>query len=430
MSFMNILRTALRGIAMNKLRAALTALGIVIGVASVITTLALGNGAQKAVEEKFRHLGSDEIQIGGKQMIEDGGLVPFGEILSYEDGLLMPGEVELIDRTELSVQGEGKVRYGRRVLDMTIVGLTADALLSAAEQGQVQPVGWPEGEPLNVEAFIDHGRVFSPEEVLGQADVCVLGFQTAEDLFEGDEPVGEVIRVNRERCLVIGVVAELETVDPEQRSRSQVNEALYMPISTAINNLYDEEPSVAIVAHVNDENRMAEAKAQVAAYLRQRHNIEKDSEGEYKDDFSLSTKKDILGAQQEAAQTFSFLLVALAIVSLTVGGIGIMNVMLVSVTERTREIGVRMAVGARQRDIVTQFMLETTLLSAASGLLGIAVGILIIPLAAFLNQGTPVLDPLSIPLSFIVALLIGTIFGLYPAIRAAGFDPVRALRYE
>jgi ABC-type antimicrobial peptide transport system permease subunit len=430
MSFINTFRTALLGISMNKLRAALTALGIIIGVASVITTLALGNGARKAVEEKFRYLGSDEIQISGKQMIEDGGLVPFGEILSYEDGLLMPGEVELIDRTELSVQGEGKVRLGRQVLDMTIVGLTADALLSAAEQGQVQPAGWPEGEPLYIEAFIDHGRVFSAEEVLGQADVCVLGFQTAEDLFEGDEPVGEVIRVNRERCLVIGVIAELETVDPEQRNRNRVNEALYMPISTAIKNLYDEEPSVAIVAHVKDESRMAEAKTQVVAYLRQRHNIEKDSEGEYEDDFSLSTKKDILGAQQEAAQTFSFLLVALAIVSLTVGGIGIMNVMLVSVTERTREIGVRMAVGACQRDIVAQFMLETTLLSAASGLMGITVGILIIPLAAILNQGTPVLDPLSIPISFIVALLTGTIFGLYPAIRAARFDPVRALRYE
>jgi len=430
MSFLNTLRTALRGISMNKLRAALTALGIIIGVASVITTLALGNGARKAVEEKFRHLGSDEIQISGKQTIEDGGLVPFGEILSYEDGLLMPGEVELIDRTELSVQGEGKVRHGPHVLDMTIIGLTADALLGAAEQGQVQPVGWPEGEALHVEAFIDHGRAFTTEEVLGQADVCVLGYQTAEDLFEGDESVGEVIRVNRERCLVIGVIAELETVDPKQRSRSRVNEALYMPISTAIKNLYDEEPSVALVAHVEDESRMAEAKAQVAAYLRQRHNIEKDSEGEYEDDFSLSTKKDILGAQQEAAQTFSFLLVALAIVSLSVGGIGIMNVMLVSVTERTREIGVRMAVGARQRDIVAQFMLETTLLSAASGLLGIAVGILIIPLAAILNQGTPVLDPFSIPISFIVALLTGTIFGLYPAIRAAGFNPVRALRYE
>ncbi len=430
MSFKNTLLTALRGITMNKLRAALTALGIVIGVASVITTLALGNGARKAVEEKFRHLGSDEIQISGKQTIDDGGFVPFGEILSYEDGLLMPGEVELIDRTELSVQGEGKVRHGRQVLDMTIVGLTADALMSAALQGQVQPVGWPEGEPLHVEAFIDHGRVFTAEEVLGQADVCVLGFQTAEDLFEGDEPVGEIIRVNRERCLVIGVVAELETVDPEQRSRSRVNEALYMPISTAIRNLYDEEPSVVIVAHVVDESRMPEAKVQVATYLRQRHNVEKDAEGEYEDDFSLSTKKDILGVQQEAAQTFSVLLVALATVSLTVGGIGIMNVMLVSVTERTREIGVRMSVGARQRDIVAQFMLETTLLSAASGLLGIAVGILIIPLAVILNQGTPVLDPLSIPISFMVALLTGTMFGLYPAIRAAGFDPVRALRYE
>jgi putative ABC transport system permease protein len=168
----------------------------------------------------------------------------------------------------------------------------------------------------------------------------------------------------------------------------------------------------------------------VAAYLRERHGVEKDEAGNYKDDFNMTTRRDILGAQQEAARTFSLLLAAMATVSLIVGGIGIMNVMLVSVTERTREIGARMAVGARQQDIVAQFLLEAILISLSGGILGLAVGILAIPLAASLNQGIALLAPDSIPLAFGVALLVGVVFGLYPAIRASRLHPIEALRYE
>jgi putative ABC transport system permease protein len=179
-----------------------------------------------------------------------------------------------------------------------------------------------------------------------------------------------------------------------------------------------------------DESRMAEARQQVMAFLRERHGVEKGEDRAYADDFEVTTRQDILGAQQEAARTFAFLLAAMATVSLVVGGIGIMNVMLVSVTERTREIGVRMAVGAQPRDIVRQFLLEAVLISAGGGALGTAVGVLSIPLAASLNRGVALLDPNSIPLAFGVALLTGILFGLYPALRASRLDPIEALRYE
>jgi putative ABC transport system permease protein len=430
MSVHNMVMTALRGVAANKLRAALTALGIIIGVASVIATLALGNGARAAVEASFRDLGSDEIQIGAKKAIEDGELVPYGKPLTYEDGLLMATSVELVDRVDMWVEEKAKVRHGQNVLDVVVTGSTADAPVSLIAGGQVQPAGWPEGVPLEVSDFFARGRFFNTEEALADARVCVVGQQIAMDLFAGDDPLGETMWINRERCAIVGVLAELEAVDPQLRDQGNANKVVVMPIGAAIHTLYDEEPSVSITAHIVDESRMAEAKAQIAAYLRGRHAIERDAEGnKWQDDFSMTTKKEILGAQQQAAQTFSLLLIALAVVSLVVGGIGIMNVMLVSVTERTREIGIRLAIGARRKDVVAQFLLEAALLSAASGLVGIALGTLAIPLAAGLNQGMVLLDPGSIPLAFGVALLTGLCFGLYPAVRASRLDPVEALRH-
>jgi putative ABC transport system permease protein len=291
-------------------------------------------------------------------------------------------------------------------------------------------VGWPDGARLTAEGFIGNGRFFTPAEVIAGADVCVLGHKTALDLFEGDDPIDQVVWVNRQRCLVVGVLTELEVTNPVLRNRARPNESFYLPISTAIRNLYDEEPSVVLTARVTDESRMGQARQQVIDFLRMRHGIEKGEDGDYTDDFELTTRQDILGAQQEAARTFAFLLAAMAVVSLVVGGIGIMNVMLVSVTERTREIGVRMAVGARPNDIVRQFLLEAVLISAGGGALGIAVGVLSIPLAASLNRGVALLDPNSIPLAFGVALLTGVLFGLYPAVRASRLDPIEALRYE
>lgn len=430
MSLRDLMRTAWRGVSANKLRAALTMLGIIIGVASVIAMLALGNGARAAVESRFRFLGANQVQISTQMAFDNDELVTAGKELTYEDGLLMPGEVELVSRVDMAVNAPAKARYGRATLDITISGVTGYALESVASAGTVQPVDRKEPQALTVESYLADGRFFTHIEVLESGPVCVLGSQTATDLFGGDDPIGQTIWVNRNRCEVIGVLSEVEYVDESQRYRNNPNLNLFIPISTVIQMFYEDEPSVMMTAFVKDESRMEEAKDQIRAYLRKRHDIQPDANGEYQDDFNLTTRKDVLGAQQEAANTFALLLAAMAIVSLIVGGIGIMNVMLVSVTERTREVGVRMAIGARSRDIVLQFLLEAIVISIAGGVLGVALGILSIPLAASLNSGLALLEPGSIPLALIVAILVGVLFGIYPAVRAARLDPIEALHYE
>jgi putative ABC transport system permease protein len=390
----------------------------------------LGNGARAAVEARFRSLGANQVQISEAMSFNDGAIEQAGEILSYEDGLLMSEGADMVDHVDMSIDASGKARFGRATLDIQIGGVTANAPENLATAGQVQPVGWPEGVAFTMNDLLADGRFFTPAEVLEKAPVCVIGWQTAIDLFGGDDPIGQTIRVNRSRCEVIGLITELESVDESERYRSDPNSLLMMPISTVIDMFYEEEPSVQITAYVTDESRMDEAKAQIKEYLRERHKIEPDSEGEYIDDFNLTTRKDILGAQQEAANTFSLLLAAMATVSLIVGGIGIMNVMLVSVTERTREVGVRMAVGARSLDIILQFLLEAILISVGGGLIGVVMGILSIPIAASLNQGMALLEPASIPLALAVSIIVGVLFGIYPALRAARLDPIEALRYE
>ena len=346
-------------------------------------------------------------------------------------GLLMPEALDHVHHVEMVVFSSVKLRYGRNAQsNVPVQGTMSNQLLNFVTKGEYQPKGWSDEESPQPEDFLAYGRFYSPNEVFAGAEVCVLGWDTVEELFEGADPLGETVRVNRKTCQVIGVVAEMERTDPSERTFGTPNRMIYMPVSMVVKDLFEEEPSVTITAHVVDEIQMEEAKSEIASYLRQRHEISKESDGNFEDDFQLTIKEELVAAQREAAHTFSLLLTALACISLVVGGIGIMNVMLVSVTERMPEIGIRRAVGARRSDVILQFLMEALILSSISGVLGIALGILFIPTAASLHQGLALLDLQSIPLAFGVAQFPGFIFGLYPAIHASRLDPIVALRYE
>lgn len=296
MTFVNVLKTAYRGVISNKLRGALTTLGIMIGVASVIVMLALGNGARAAVDQNFRSLGSDEIQIFEAQTMKNNQFVPVGKILSYEDGLNMVQQVPLIDHVDMTVYGTGKVRYGRNSFDASFTSTTASALQTLTNDGTLQPVNWSGKTALTPASFIGEGRFFTSAEVIENAEVCVIGYQTALDLFEGEDPINQTVWANRRPCTVIGVFADLETTDPSQRYQSNPNYSFYLPISTAVQNLFDKEPDINITAHVKDQSQMDAAKEAITNYLRQRHGISPDVSGKYTDDFDMNTRSDLLGS--------------------------------------------------------------------------------------------------------------------------------------
>ncbi|MBI9046923.1 MAG: ABC transporter permease [Anaerolineaceae bacterium] len=430
MSVNDLLRTALRSVANNKLRSLLTMLGVIIGVASVISMLALGNGARAAVEKSFQYLGANQLQIGQKVSFEDGEFKAFGKTLISNDGMSLLENIPKVSRVDMSVAKDVKVRYDRISLSINALGTTDQALEKLISDGSYQPAGWNSDKSFVKDDLLEEGRFFSSLEITEAAPVCVLGYQTMLDLFGGISPINQTITINRMRCTIIGVLKELETVDISQRYSTNPNILLVIPINTMIQNFFDEEPSLDLVVHVQDANQIDEVKQKIIEHLRQLHEIEADAEGNFEDDFSITTRKDILGRQQEAANTFSILLTSMAIVSLVVGGIGIMNVMLVSVTERTREIGLRRALGAKDHDIVNQFLLEAVFISISGGVIGIIAGIFTIPIAATLNQGMALLMPESIPLSLGVSICTGILFGLYPAIRASRLDPIESLRSE
>ena len=405
MHIFDSLQTALESLANNKLRSFLTALGIIIGVASVIVMVALGTGAQEAVQSRFRGLGSTDLTISSRRQPGFGNQAALTKSITYEESLGLK-DLPSIVTVQASLSGTSSVVRGSESLDdTTLQGVAADWITT-------QNAG-----------YVASGEFFTEYDVEDKSRVAIIGQTVAQQLFPDEDPIGQEIRINRLRFEVIGLVRELDRPDP----RVDPNNVAIIPIATAVNDIFGRDRSVSVRVRVQNERDIATATTAILAYFRQVHVTPENQQ----EDVQVTSLSQITQAQSESAQTFSLLVVGMAIVSLIVGGIGIMNVMMVSVTERTREIGVRLAIGARQWDIVQQFLIEAVALSLSGGVLGVAVGILTIPLLTrYRSDLAATLTWQSILQAFGVALIVGVVFGLYPAIRASRLDPMESLRYE
>ncbi len=404
------LRIALRSLKVNKLRTALTMLGIMIGVAAVIAMVSVGAGAQARVAEQIQSLGSNLIIVLSGSSNAAGVRLGQGSqtTITEDDASAIAREVPLVQVAAPSSRGNAQVVYGNLNWSTGIQGVTADYF---------EARDWP----------VEVGRPVLQEDVDGATKVALLGQTTALNLFGDADPIGQIIRIKKVPFTVIGLLSR-----KGQNSWGQDQDDITLvPLSTAKKKVLGVSQANArsvgsISIKIRPDEDMAEAETQIRALLRQRHRLQPYQD----DDFWLRNLSEVLQTQEESSKVMTYLLAAIASVSLLVGGIGIMNIMLVSVTERTREIGLRMAVGARSRDILTQFLVEAVTLSLIGGVIGIALGIGGSNAISALAEWRTVLAPSAIVLAFGFAAAIGIFFGFYPARKASRLDPIEALRYE
>ena len=410
MNLAALLRVALRALATHKLRSALTMLGIIIGAAAVIVMTAVGAGAQARVAEQIQSLGSNLLLVVSGGVTASGVRTGLGSSLtiSEDDAAAIAREVAHTT-TAAVLRGNVQAVWGNQNWATAVFGTTQDYL--AIRQ-------WT----------LAAGRFYDAADQAGAAKVCLIGRTVARQLFGDADPVGESIRIRRVPFTVIGVL--------ESKGQSMIgtdqDDIILMPIATARTrvlgtpNLAKQRSVGAIWVQVAEGRDVKAAEEQVRVLLRQRHRLQPGQA----DDFSVRNLEEVASAQEASGRVLALLLAAVASVSLVVGGIGIMNIMLVSVTERTREIGLRMAVGARARDILGQFLVEAVTLSLLGGLAGIVLGVA----AAFaIAEFADWRIHLSVPAVLLAAAFagaIGVFFGLYPARKAARLNPVEALRYE
>ena len=403
-------RIALRSLRVNKLRSALTMLGIIIGVGAVIAMVAVGAGASARVAEQIQSLGSNLIIVLSGSVTAGGVRIGQGSQLTIteDDAAAIAREVPAVQVAAPSMRGTAQVVFGNLNWSTGIQGVTADYF---------EARDW----------IVLNGRPIIPEDIDGATKVALLGQTTAANLFGDADPVGQIIRIKKVPFTVIG------TLDRKgQNSWGQdQDDVLLIPISTAKKKVLGKSNSnpravQAISVKVRPGEDMVEAEGQLRDLLRQRHRLQPYQE----DDFTVRNLSEILQTQEESSKVMTYLLAAIASVSLLVGGIGIMNIMLVSVTERTREIGLRMAVGARGSDILGQFLIEAVTLSLIGGLIGIAAGVGSAEALSYFAEWRTDVAPQAIALAFGFAAAVGVFFGFYPARKAARLDPIEALRYE
>ncbi len=406
MNVSNLLKIATRAIVRNKLRAILTMLGIIIGVGSVIAMLAIGQGSKKKIRDQMSAMGTNMVMI--MPNFQRRGGVNLGAAssmaLKYSDVVAIRNEAGAISEVSPEVRASGQIIYANQNAQTTVYGVSEEYL-------QIKKL------------TMKSGRIFNSNEVKSMAKVCILGGTVVKNLFgTGVDPVGLTIRIKNLPFQVIGV---LETKGESSMGQDQ-DDLIIAPYTTVQRRLANIDYIHGIYASATSENMSAEAIKEVTEILRRTHKLKESAP----DDFRVMSQSELIETVSSISDVMTYLLGAIAGISLLVGGIGIMNIMFVSVTERTREIGLRMSVGGRGKDILRQFLVESMMLSIAGGILGVIFGFIIAKVAGSLMNSPTIVTTQSVVLAFAVCFIIGVFFGWYPAKKAANLNPIDALRYE
>lgn len=406
MNITNLLRIALRALANNKLRGFLTMLGIIIGVASVITMLAIGQGSKRSIQEQIAEMGSNMIMIHPGNM-ERGGVRQGAsdmQTLKLEDYKKLQTETRYLAAISPSVSSSGQFIYGANNYPSSINGVATEYL---------------EIRQLSVQS----GEMFTDQDIQASAKVCLLGKTVVDNLFTGGEdPVGKVIRFNKIPFRVIGVLASkgYNSMGQDQ------DDVVLAPYTTIQKRVLAITHLQSIFCSALTEDLTDKASDEITQILRQNHKLKNTDE----DDFDIRSQQELSTMLSSTTDLMTILLACIAGISLLVGGIGVMNIMYVSVTERTREIGLRMSVGARGIDILSQFLIEAILISITGGIIGVIIGVAASYGVKVIMSWPIFIQPWSVGLSFAVCTITGIFFGWYPAKKAADLDPIEAIRYE